>query len=321
MVTVSSRSGGLPAKISDPRVGRPAGVLSDPAPSRLSSVSDQRQPDPEQSRAPGAPLPYAPPASPNAPAAPPPSADDESAPLDNVLPSWTALAPTPPARTGLTRLRRLPAATKAALAGGAAIVLCVGVFAVAAVVGDSQAAQTRPEPAFVAPTGTSADTPLPTTTDQAGSSSPFDAALAGTSPAPSTQLIETRTVTETERIPFTETTVPDPSLPAGTRKVRTAGVAGVRTTVYEVTLTDGRETAKRIVRQTVSTAPVTQVVAVGTREQQCDPNYAGACVPIANDVDCLGAGKGPVFVQGPVQVVGTDIYRLDRNHNGIGCDE
>jgi hypothetical protein len=54
----------------------------------------------------------------------------------------------------------------------------------------------------------------------------------------------------------------------------------------------------------------------------CDPNYTGACVPIASDVDCAGgSGNGPAYVQGPVTVVGNDIYGLDGNDNdGIGCE-
>jgi hypothetical protein len=53
----------------------------------------------------------------------------------------------------------------------------------------------------------------------------------------------------------------------------------------------------------------------------CDPNYSGACVPIASDVDCAGgSGNGPAYVQGPVTVIGTDIYELDHNHTGIGCE-
>ena len=53
----------------------------------------------------------------------------------------------------------------------------------------------------------------------------------------------------------------------------------------------------------------------------CDPNYAGACVPIDSDVDCAGgSGNGPSYVSGPVQVVGTDIYDLDRDGDGVGCE-
>jgi len=52
----------------------------------------------------------------------------------------------------------------------------------------------------------------------------------------------------------------------------------------------------------------------------CDPNYGG-CVPVAQDVDCAGSdGDGPAYVHGPVTVTGRDIYRLDANHDGIGCE-
>jgi hypothetical protein len=53
----------------------------------------------------------------------------------------------------------------------------------------------------------------------------------------------------------------------------------------------------------------------------CDPNYSGACVPIASDVDCAGgSGNGPAYVAGPVKVIGVDKYDLDRDGNGWGCE-
>jgi len=53
----------------------------------------------------------------------------------------------------------------------------------------------------------------------------------------------------------------------------------------------------------------------------CDPNYSGACVPIASDVDCAGgSGNGPAYVAGPVNVIGRDIYKLDSDGNGVGCE-
>ena len=53
----------------------------------------------------------------------------------------------------------------------------------------------------------------------------------------------------------------------------------------------------------------------------CDPNYSGDCVPIASDVDCAsGSGNGPAYVEGPVTVVGNDIYDLDSNGDGVGCE-
>jgi resuscitation-promoting factor RpfB len=78
---------------------------------------------------------------------------------------------------------------------------------------------------------------------------------------------------------------------------------------------------------------VDQVTTVGTRVDRapaapsggggsgCDPNYSGPCVPIASDVDCAGgSGNGPAYVSGPVYVVGTDVYELDRDGDGVGCD-
>jgi hypothetical protein len=54
---------------------------------------------------------------------------------------------------------------------------------------------------------------------------------------------------------------------------------------------------------------------------RCHPNYGYACVPIASDVDCAGgSGNGPAYVQGPVKVIGDDVYGLDRDGDGWGCE-
>jgi hypothetical protein len=54
---------------------------------------------------------------------------------------------------------------------------------------------------------------------------------------------------------------------------------------------------------------------------KCDPNYKGACLdPSASDYDCEGgSGDGPKYT-GPVQVVGSDPFDLDRDRDGVGCD-
>ena len=51
----------------------------------------------------------------------------------------------------------------------------------------------------------------------------------------------------------------------GTKDVVTAGVEGQRTVVNRITTVDGVETARQLLSDTVTTAPVTQVVAVGTK--------------------------------------------------------
>ncbi len=44
-------------------------------------------------------------------------------------------------------------------------------------------------------------------------------------------------------------------------------------------------------------------------------------MPIARDVDCAGgSGDGPAYVRGPVYVVGRDIYGLDSDGDGVGCE-
>ncbi|WP_416901023.1 G5 domain-containing protein [Micromonospora echinospora] len=140
-------------------------------------------------------------------------------------------------------------------------------------------------------------------------------------PTPSPE-VQVRTVTETERLRHGVRTVKDSSLAEGKRVVRTPGVDGVRTLTYQVTVTDGVQTGRKLVRSAVTRKPVTEVVAVGTKPaRRCDPNYSG-CVPIASDVDCAGGGgNGPAYVTGPVHVVGSDIYDLDRDNDGYGCDD
>ncbi len=53
----------------------------------------------------------------------------------------------------------------------------------------------------------------------------------------------------------------------------------------------------------------------------CDPNYSGACLdPNSPDYDCEGGtGNGPDYT-GPVTVVGTDHFGLDRDGDGQACE-
>jgi hypothetical protein len=52
----------------------------------------------------------------------------------------------------------------------------------------------------------------------------------------------------------------------------------------------------------------------------CHPSYE-PCVPNASDADCLGsAGDGPAYAR-QVKVIGPDVFELDTDANGTGCDE
>ncbi len=60
--------------------------------------------------------------------------------------------------------------------------------------------------------------------------------------------------------------------------------------------------------------------AAQARSGGCHSGYGG-CVPIAADVDCAGGGgNGPKFVRGPVRVLGSDEYGLDRDRDGVACE-
>jgi resuscitation-promoting factor RpfB len=141
--------------------------------------------------------------------------------------------------------------------------------------------------------------------------------------------VERRLVVETRRVPFRKLRVEDPSLEDGKTVVTTRGVNGRTRLTFEVTLVDGVAKGRRLVRQTVVRAPVDQVTSIGTKvaaddssSGSCDSNYSGGCVPIASDVDCAGgSGNGPEYVEGPVTVVGDDLYGLDRDKDGIGCED
>lgn len=50
------------------------------------------------------------------------------------------------------------------------------------------------------------------------------------------------------------------------------------------------------------------------------PPAPRTCVPYASDVDCIGgSGNGPAYT-GPVRVIGPDVYDLDRDWDGFGCE-
>jgi hypothetical protein len=137
-------------------------------------------------------------------------------------------------------------------------------------------------------------------------------------------------------LPFAAVTIDDPNALVGTSSASVAGAPGVKTTTYRVTYVDGVATTRELVGEVTTTAPIDAVTAVGSKPipapapapapvaapSGCDPNYSGQCVPIASDVDCAGgSGDGPGYTAGPVRVIGSDIYDLDRDGDGIACDK
>jgi len=142
--------------------------------------------------------------------------------------------------------------------------------------------------------------------------------------------VKHKTVRIKKSIPYSRDTEKTSALDKGVTVLDQEGQPGVRVRVIRITLKNGVEVARDLVDTFVKRQAVAQVKLVGTRvepkpkpepESNCDPNYAGACVPIASDVDCAGGtGDGPEYVQGPVEVVGDDVYDLNRDDDNIACD-
>ncbi|EYT60853.1 hypothetical protein D514_0107900 [Microbacterium sp. UCD-TDU] len=152
-------------------------------------------------------------------------------------------------------------------------------------------------------------------------------------PTPSPKPTTFEEVEESTVVPFERTTADDPQLDVGQTAITTAGVDGTKVTTYRVTYVDGVEVSREVVGEIVTVVPVNEVTSNGTRQPppapvplvqpaaECHSSYSGVCVPIASDVDCAGgSGNGPAYVRGPLQVVGPDVYDLDRDGDRIACD-
>ena len=137
---------------------------------------------------------------------------------------------------------------------------------------------------------------------------------------------EVRVQTVTRTVAFHTIERDDPELPEGETVVARAGRAGRLVLTYRVTYVDGTAAQRVLAGKRIVKEPIDRIVEVGTRPAEpagsdCDPNYTGDCVPVASDVDCAaGTGNGPEYVAGPVTVVGEDIYGLDRDGDGVGCE-
>jgi resuscitation-promoting factor RpfB len=202
--------------------------------------------------------------------------------------------------------------------GGALLLSCCGgLLGIGLLAGDPKTETVSGTPEAL--TGATAAASETTAEPALGDVVPSPSVARPTTEAPA---VTKKTVKETKSIRYGTREVDDDSLAEGKTKVRVKGVNGVRTITYEVTLTDGNETARKQVSSVVTRKPVTQVIAIGTKQagNGCDPNYT-PCVPIASDVDCAGgSGNGPAYVDGPIQVIGSDPYDLDRDGDGVACD-
>ncbi|WP_045591631.1 G5 domain-containing protein, partial [Streptococcus oralis] len=78
--------------------------------------------------------------------------------------------------------------------------------------------------------------------------------------------VEHQEITTTEEIPYASRTENNADLAEGTRNVKQAGVKGTKTITWDITLTDGKETARTKKSEKVTKEPVEEIIEVGTKK-------------------------------------------------------
>ncbi|MFO7742163.1 MAG: G5 domain-containing protein [Anaerolineae bacterium] len=94
--------------------------------------------------------------------------------------------------------------------------------------------------------------------------------------------VETRTEKEEREIPFDRRTVHDTSIPEGETQLLEPGVTGSEELTYRITLEDGVEADRRLVRRATVREPRTEVILLGTRAEQKPIPISGTVAYIAN---------------------------------------
>ncbi|MET0788651.1 MAG: ubiquitin-like domain-containing protein [Cellulomonas sp.] len=87
-------------------------------------------------------------------------------------------------------------------------------------------------------------------------------------------------VTTTVAVPFASSTQQDASRYTGQKRTLTAGVPGVRTVVERVTTVDGVESGRVALSDTVTQAPVDEVLSVGTKARPVVPKAPATGSPV-----------------------------------------
>jgi hypothetical protein len=108
----------------------------------------------------------------------------------------------------------------------------------------------------------------------------------------------------------TTTTEPPTTTTTTAAPTTTTTTVAPTTTAKPATTT----TTRRATTTTAAAAPATS---------KCHSSYEGTCIPPdVSDADCAGGtGNGPWYVQEKdVRVVGPDVFGLDADHDGYGCE-
>lgn len=132
--------------------------------------------------------------------------------------------------------------------------------------------------------------------------------------APS-DVVTHKQVVKTSSIPYETVKQDDSSLTKGKTKVLTIGVEGEQSTTYDVTYTNGVETARSKISQKVTSKPINEVIAVGTyvAPQPDCPN--GTYINSSGDTVCRPYESNSAPSGATAQCVdGT--YSFSQHHSG-----
>ncbi|OQY23798.1 MAG: hypothetical protein B6I35_02915 [Anaerolineaceae bacterium 4572_32.2] len=94
--------------------------------------------------------------------------------------------------------------------------------------------------------------------------------------------VETRTETEQREIPFERQIVRDASIPAGETRLLEPGVAGIEELTYRITVEDGVEVERRLVRQVTLQEPHSELILTGAQAELEPIVITGTVAYIAN---------------------------------------
>src|SRR6185437_7055359 len=92
--------------------------------------------------------------------------------------------------------------------------------------------------------------------------------MVSSAPLQASPVVKKRIVTSRRAIPFKTMRVSDSTLSKGSNRVRSRGVRGVEILTYKITFRNGIQVRNKLIRTVIVRAPVTQVIAVGTKETQ-----------------------------------------------------
>ncbi len=94
--------------------------------------------------------------------------------------------------------------------------------------------------------------------------------------------VEVHVQSEQREVPFERQIMRDASVPAGETRLLEPGISGIEELVYRITLEDGVEVERRLVRRVMLREPRAEVVMVGVRTEQEPMPVTGTIAYVAN---------------------------------------